>query len=642
VLDDRSVVHVSGGPGSGKSTLARAAVTAAEQRDMRPLLIRAPSGATDAGVLALASVARRLGGNAATRNGWSALRARTGELLRDHQASVVLVLDEPSSWQNAGGLFARRADEAIETLLGPAATWPAIVCDQGAASGAVALPNAAREDLTLATGWDLLADAASQLYTLPIATDLRTPLQQRLAAALIAWGQEPEHSDAHSLGSQLAKTLATRRHGAPLWGLWQRLALARVPLDAATMNALGAARLSGLATATLNVALLDGADRLHDVLRTIPEDRPPHPELVAAQRIDAHTLLFEHHYSRFEEEANADSPGAADHAAEALFHAGELEDETRLTLVSVDLVEQLDALGHRLGTIHKDHAGAVTAYRRALLADSADPHATHHLAFHLDAQGLERDEVDSRYARAVKVEPGQPAWHARRIAFLVDTARPSAARRAWAQAESALAEDRGDADLFATLHLPVAGSLLASGELSFCAYVLDGVPRYARNPQHRDLSMLLNGRLAGQDSGAFVPAPRSGSAWWEEGPARLPARDTAGRQLAAWLAGRVEGADDLGVDIHVARVEPAEGPQESGLLRISFEDLAERLLDAVDPRELAPGCFVEIGRYRRIDLEERTGIVVLAPSPVSMPIDVLPADRWQTDGPDGSPERRAA
>jgi hypothetical protein len=616
-------------------------ISLAQAHGRDPLLVTAPSGAADAGVLALAGVARRLGGNAATRNGWTTLRGKTTDRLASARDSIVLVLDEPSGWKAAGGLFARRAEEAVDTLMGPGASWPRIVCDQGATATSFALAGAPREELRVPM-WELLAVAAAELYSLPLASNLQTPLQQRLAVALLAWGERPDRADVHWLGAKLAETLARRRHGAPLWGLWQRLALARVPVDPETMNALGAARLSPLAAATLNVALLDGADRLHDVLRTIPEDRPPDPELVEDQRHDAHELLFEHHYARFAQEANADLPEAAEHAAEALFHAGELEDETRLTLVSVDLVEQLDALGYRLGTVHGDHPGAVTAYRRALQADSADPHAIHHLAYHLDAQGLERDDVESGYARAVKVEPAQPAWHARRVSFLTDTARPSMARAAWAHAESVLAEDRGDTGLYVTLHLYVATSLLVAGELAFCDYVLDGVPDYARNAQYRDLSRLLAGRLSGQDTGAFVPAPRSGSAWWEQGPERLPARDTAGRSLAAWLAGRIESIDDSGVDVHVVNVAASTGPYEPGLMRIAFADLETRLLDLLDPRTLIPGRFVEIGRYTHPEMDDRTGIVLLTPPPVSIPIDVLPVERWQTDGPHGPPERRAA
>jgi len=100
--------------------------------------------------------------------------------------------------------------------------------------------------------------------------------------------------------------------------------------------------------------------------------------------------------------------------------------------------------------------------------------------------------------------------------------------------------------------------------------------------------------------------------------------------LISWLAGRVEAVDEEGLDIHVARVDPTLGPRETGLMRLTFHDIAERLLDDLDPRALEAGRFVEIGRYRLAEAEDRTGIVVLSPPPITMPVDILPPDRWQT------------
>jgi tetratricopeptide (TPR) repeat protein len=476
-----------------------------------------------------------------------------------------------------------------------------------------------------------MKEAAEMLGGIPIAAELDTPLGQRLAIALLAWGAEPEFGDPHRLGSQLAETLTSRRHGRPLWAIWQKLALSRTSVDEAMLDSLGAGRLNELARRTLCDILLDGAERLHDVLRAIPDDRAPDPELIQAQRRQVHELLFEHYYARFEAEAGEGRPEAGDHAAEALFHAGELQDETRMTLLAVDLVEELDALGHRLGTIQRDHAAAAAAFRRALLIDPDDPYATHHLAFHLDAQGLEPDEVDAGYRRAVELDPGQAGWHARRITFLADTAQLQAARRAWARVESVLAEDRGDLNFYQALHLPVATSLLSLSELSFCSYILDGVPGHARDARYRELRSLLTGRLAGQDRGAFVPAPRSGEGWWREPPERLPRRDTEGRQLTGWLAGRIDAVDDDGLDIHVARVDLTGDGPSTGRLRLSFEELSRRLLDVVDLRAIREGTFVEIGRYRGPGGPDRTGIVVLDPPPVKLPIDILPASRWKSE-----------
>jgi hypothetical protein len=623
------VVRVSGGPGSGKSTLCQAVVPAAAERGRRALVISPPSGAADAGVLGLANLARHLGGDEITRKGWRSLRLDTTRLLKEQGSDVLLVIDEPSSWLSPGGLFANRAEEALETLIGPAASWPAIVCDQGVLPDAIRLPTSDGE-LAFDAGHPLSA-AADSLLSMPIAADLRTPLQQRLAVAVLAWGSEPEFSDSHRLGLQLAGTLTSRRHGRALWALWQRLALSRTSVDEGILDSLGANRLSELAAATLHDVLLDGAERIHDVLRVIPDDRAPDPELIPAQRHQVHELLFEYHYARFEVEAPEGRPEAADHAAEALFHAGELHDETRMTLLSVDLVEELNALGHRLGTIQGDHTAAATTFRRALLADRDDPYAIHHLAFHLDAQGLESDDVASGYQRAVEIDPGQPSWHGRRVSFLADTAQLLAARQAWAHAESVLADDRDDSNVYGSLHIPVATSLLSLSELSFCDYVLDSVPHYARGIQYRELQSLLTGRLAAQDQGAFVPAPRSGSTWWRRAPERLPQRDTEGRLLSGWLAGRVDAVDEDGVDLHVAQADPEADSPSTGRLRLSFDEFSERLLDIVDLRAMRAGTFVEIGRYKGTASPDRTGIVVLDPPPIKLPFTILPANRWAAE-----------
>jgi tetratricopeptide (TPR) repeat protein len=626
-LESKGRADISGAPGSGKSTAARRVFNLARDRNLESILVAPPTGAPDAGVLALADVVRQLSDTLTVPSDWTKMRHRATELLSERQDTVLVVLDEPSSWLVSAGFFTRRSEEAIETLVGPAANWPSVVCDKPFSGKGLALPRSMPSVLTEGE-WNSLAEAAEELSRSALASSLRTPLQQRLATAIVAWGGVPTAPDAHHLAVQLAETLGQRRYGRRLWALWQRLALARTPVDEPLLGHLGAEGMSTLANDTLRHVLLDGADRIHDVLRSIPDDRPPDPELHEAQRQEAHGLLFEHHYRRFQDLATADHPHAAQHAAEALFHAGELDDETRLGLVNVDLVDQLNALGYRLGMIHGDHPAAAAVFRRALSLAPEDAYATHHLAYHLDVQGLDADEVEGLYDRAALAEPNEPSWHARRVVFFVDTGQPGRSRSAWAEAEAALADDRGDTALFDELHLPVAAALLGVGELSFCDYVLDGVPAYARGARHRDLSQLLVGRFAGQDSGAFVPAPRSGVEWWKLPPERLPARDTSGRALARWLAGRIDAVTTSGVEVHVVHVNPELGPESPGVIEASFEALADRLLDDIDPHALAIGQFVEIGRYQGEELEDRTGIAVLRPPPIRLPLDPLPASRW--------------
>lgn len=630
-LETRETIYVRGGPGSGKSSIALELAKAAGQGDRKSVLVAAPSGAPDAGVLALASAARQIGHSAAGIDTWEEFVPTVRKQLLEQRDEFLIVLDEPSSWGASGGIFHDRAEDAIRALSGPETPWPTIVCDQGRSDNAIVIPSATTEDLAT-EDWGLLSDGARDLRTSGLVSKLATPLEVRLAVALMAWDAEPQSTVAHRLALQLASVLSSRRHGTTLWGLWQKLALARTPIDGDMLVALGSDRLTPLARKTLEVALLDGANRLHDVLRTIPEDRPPDPEVTLQQRRNTHELLFEYHYSLEVSAAETERPDpSVDHGAEALFHAGELGDQDRIGLIPVDFSEQLSALGHRLGQYHRRSAEAVIAYRRVLQNSPQDPNDLYSLAYYLDVQGLDASEVEDHYRRAVRADPLHPRWHAHLVSFLADRARPAAARIAWASAESALADDRARSDLYRELHIPVAASLLAIGELAFSAYVLSGVPHSFRDASWRDLRALVSGRLAGQGDGAFVPAPRSGREWWLEGPSRLPQRDTDKRELTSWMAGRVEAVDSEQIEVHVAQVRKGSGDIEPGLLDLPTRTFREKLLDDFDIATLSVGRFIEVGRYSSSEAGERTGIMVLPLDNVQFPVDVLPAVRWQSE-----------
>ena len=621
-------VFVTGGPGAGKSATARAVVSGVTTHGRIPLLVAPPSGAADAGAAAVVQVLRRLGEPPAL-DAWNVARRKAFERLRERADNIVVVCDEPSGWSTGEGHFARRAAEAADVLAGPRAEWPVIVCDRSATGGRTAgLPDAPASALREQANWGELAEAALTLANSGRAGELRTPLQQRLAAALLAWGADvlPEYAQPHDLALALAEQLSGRRRGRALWVVWQRLALERLDAAPAVLQLAGVRQLDGLGQRTLELVLLDGGYRLHDVLRQIPEERPVDPELRKQQKAETHEALFNYHYTEFARWTEADDPVATDHAGEALYHAGELGDETRQNLVRIDLADQLNALGHRRATVHQDHAGAAAIYARALEADADDAYAAHHRAFALDALGQNAQEVADRYTEALAREPARASWHARRIGFLVDTAALSAARSAWAQAEAAVPDDRDNPQWYVDLHLPVAAGLLAQGELAFAAYVLDGVPNWAASRAYDELRVALEGRLVAQDSGAFVPAPRSGREWWIEGPARLPIRDTAGRSRTSWMAGRIEYIDDEIVRMHVARV--TEAGIRAGLLDLRRETWEARLVDDVSPVELRPGRFVEIGRYRGAGAAGATAVAVLPEEPVPRRDLALDPGRW--------------
>ncbi len=630
--------YATGGAGAGKSTVARAVVAYASDQRVTPVLVAPPSGAADAGVVAVSQVLRQLGSRPSRGGGWRGAQRKAAELLRERRDQVVVVVDEPSGWSVAEGHFARRASEAAALLWGPSSDWPAVVCDRVGPTGRVfALPPAPAKDLQDSQRWGPLAPAAAAVAAR--AGVLQTPLQQRLAAGLVAWGADPvlESTEPHDLTVALATRLAQRRGGRPLWVVWQRLALERLEADADILNAVGASSLDALADFTLRSVLLDGGNRLHDVFRRIAEARPVDPDLRRAERAKTHQMLFEHHLARVSEFAGAYDPAAASHADEALHHAGELGDESLQDLVAVDLTDQLNALGHRRAAVHCDHAGAAAVFLRAIQIDDEDAYALHHRAHSLDVLGENAPEVDARYREALARVQSSAVWHARRIAFLVDTARLREARRAWAQAEAAVPDERDDPEWYRDLHLPVAASLLNQGELEFAAYVLDGVPDWARNALYEELDRVLEGRLAGQDSGAFVPAPRSGTEWWREPPARLPARDTSGRAVSSWMAGRVETVDDEGVHVHVARVDIGAGRFRPGLLTIARDTWAARVLDDVALDELSAGRFIEVGSYESADAGPASAIAVLPQVRVPRTPLSLDPGRWLRGVVCGSP-----
>lgn len=608
----RSRVAVTGPPGAGKSTTAQTIADAAAAHGTVPVLVSPPSAAADAGALALSSVIRQLGGRPYAADGWSRAQRKAATLLQEAEGDVLVICDEPSRWGAGAGHFARRGDDVADLLVGPSTGWRTVILDQ-AATGVptIPLPQAVPDGLVSSLAWDELANAAAEVAASPTARDLNTPLKQRLAVAIAAWdpeGAPHESPETSRLALRLADVLANRRHGRALWVLWQRLALARIGLDDSALAALGGDDLAPIASATLRLVLLDGAGRLHDTLRMVPELRPPHPQLREENQRAAHETLFEHYFRQLAD-LDAEDPAVGVFAAEALHHAGELGDEERLDRTPCDLTDQWNAIGTRLGTVHKKHRVAGDVFLRAMQSDADDAYALHGRARNLDVLGEDLEQVEEGYRRALDREPLQPSWHADRIALYLDLGRIDEARRAWAKAETASAVD--DETVYEQLHAPIATLLIARGELEFAQYVLDGVPGPARDSEHARLRTILAGRLAADDQGAFVPATRSGRRWWQEPPEALAQRDTDGRELQFWAAGRVEAVDDDGVHLHVAQVRDRQSEPEPAQMTVPFPVWQARCLDEVTANELTSGRFVEVGRYRADGEEPRTAIRVL-------------------------------
>jgi len=574
---------------------------------------------------------RRLDGRVQPSATWEETLKSADGLLQANAERILVVCDEPTRWGLGGGYFGERAQDAVDLLVGPAATWRAVVLDQTRRGrNVITLPAIPTARLRESVYWGELAGAASRVSERIDIDELDTPLKQRLAAAIEAWnpGELLPSGETADLALSLAEALVDRRHGRRLWALWQRLALARVHVDGEMLDRLGAADLNPLANETLHRVLLDGHCRLHDVLRRVAEGRPVDPAIHATTLAEANESLFEYHYDRCRALAEEDDPAAGDHAAEALHHAAELEDEERLNLIHVELTDQLNALGKRLQYVRRRYEAAASVFFRAVEINGRDSYAHHGLARALDVAGLQRDTVDTSYQRALSLEPLQPAWHAHRISFLADLGRLEEARRAWAQAESAILAGGDNAAVYSELHAPVAATFLGLGDLAFAMYVLDGVPDWAREADHRRLRSVLAGRLAAEEHGSFVPAPRSARRWWDEGPQMLPARDTDDRELIEWAAGRVEHIDEEGVHVHLAQVEAKVSEPVIGWTVITPEAWERRCLDTVLAEDVRVGTFLEIGRYRRDD-DARTGIRLVPAAPLPEgPHQPLDPNRW--------------
>jgi tetratricopeptide (TPR) repeat protein len=542
---------------------------------------------------------------------------------------VVVIADEPSAWTRGGAYFGSLTDEAEDVFLDHP-DWPTVVLDQAATKPLLRLSSIPFEPDV--TAWGELADAGAAITQIHFS---RSPLEFGFSAAIFAWGRAvPDPPAAASrLAETLVEVLAERRMGPRLWALWQRLSLARTELSESVLDELGAKDLDPLGADTLKHVLLDPAGRLHDIARVVAErDERPYP-ITMAERAEVHRILFEHHRELAQSDHGSD---AGRHAAEALFHIGALGEEALVDTVPVMFVEQLNALGRELSKAHRDHFNAAAIFLRAIQLDSSNDYAQHYRGFNLDFQGEERAEVAERYGNALDIDPSNPWWHARRVTFLADTGELSAARAAWDRAESQASP--GSHAEYTDLHSWVAGALLHQGELTFADYVLGGVPAWAETEEITDLRRAVDARILAQDTGTVVPAPRSWGEWWSEGPTMLANRDTEGRLLISWIAGRVDVVDEDGVHLRAGFVESDGRRPDLGDVTIGRERWAASCLDEVGPEELGPGAFLELGNYRSEEGSTRLAIRVVRPDPYRQPKPpIMPLDRWIKHGAAAEP-----
>lgn len=626
-----SPVALVGPSGIGKTKAAARLAAAARDRGVTAVHVAPPAGGLDVGAATITAVVSQLGGRLRAEQGWRGALETAAQCLEE-RSDLLVVCDEPSRWDNGGPHFAARARDAADLLLGPAAEWPTVTMERlGMDAGRVIeLPRSRVAELFEEQRWQGFVDAARRVASQDVAPAFDTPLAQRLAVVIEAWSPDADlPSTICELADMLAVTLAGSRAGRRLWVFWQRLALSRVALPPEVHAALGEDRLGSFGRETGSFVLFDGLGRLHDELRRVAEERLLDPDLGAATGADVHRLLFEFHEERTREISQAGGSGRGLHAAEAQHHAAELGDGELLDLVGFELVDQLNALGTRSSRRRADHATAAQLYLRGTTADSGDAYAQHGRGRALDVLGQGPRETEQRYRRALDLEADVSGWHADLVTFLLSLGRVDDARVAWSAAESATFDARLNTSSYDELHVRVATHLIALAELDFADYVLGAVPPFAQDSEYRRLRELLRGRSVADESGAFVPAPRSGRRWWEDPPQALSLRDAEGRALSTWAAGRVDSVDEEGAHLHLAEVRSATERPVHMSATVTPDVWLRRCLDSEDVSEARPGRFVELGRYRG---EEGAAVTVIRllpparlPEPRYMP---LPASRW--------------
>jgi tetratricopeptide (TPR) repeat protein len=618
-------VSIQGSAGTGKTAVGVKIAELARNDGRLPIHLRPPIRAPEAGPIMVSDALGSLGVEQpwGEEGGFGRALLKLRWALGEQREQVIVIADEPSSWVREGGYFSALTGEAITIFLTDTA-WPTVVLDQNAHDPLVRLSSLPFEgDFA---GWGELAEAGATVAETP-GPLARNPLEVAFSVALLAWGRAlPEApASASRLAETLVEVLAKRRLGPRVWAVWQRLALARTELPDAVLAQLGASELDPLGADTLKHILLDPAGRLHDIARVIAEREERASPIGDAERAEVNRTLFEYHRDAA---AQADSDAEAGrHAAEALFHIGELGEEPLIDTVSVMFVEQLNALGRTLSQQHHDHFNAAAVFRRAIDIDDSNDYAQHYRGFNLDFQGEGRSEVAERYEKALEIDPSNPWWHARKVTFLADTGRLRESRAAWDRAESeASAGTYAD---YSDLHSWVAGALLHQGELTFADYVLGSVPIWAETDEIADLRRALGARLQAQDVGTVVPAPRSWGRWWTQGPSVLATRDTDGRALVSWIAGRVDSVDETGVHLRAGFVEMDGAKPELGAVTIGRERWEASCLDPVDIDRLRPGRFLELGNYESDENGKRLAIRIVHPDPYRQPTPpIMPLDRW--------------
>lgn len=289
---------------------------------------------------------------------------------------------------------------------------------------------------------------------------------------------------------------------------------------------------------------------------------------------------------------------------EAIFHGVGTEDPEILEQITPVFTDQLDAMGRVFSQQGKRHARrelfvqAVDTFRTSIRIDPENDYAHHYLAYNLDYQGVESDDVETHYRRALELNREHAWWHSRWICFLITRGRIPEAKQAWFGALDSISVPSVSSEVFASLHLWVARLLLHRGQLDFARSVLGdvSVEIHSQDPRFAAMGRLLEQLEEVSDSRAVFPLWVRPTDRWTA-PRLCSQRNENGQLLSRWLAARIEAIDEEGVELRVGISPKAEieGPKFGGLtLTLEQFDRCSR-----DERasELKKGRFLELAFY---------------------------------------------
>lgn len=295
----------------------------------------------------------------------------------------------------------------------------------------------------------------------------------------------------------------------------------------------------------------------------------------------------------------------------------------------IHFVEQLHQIGFTLSYRYRQHAKAVEVYRMALGFDPNNARSHHYLAFNLDWNAEQPDEVEYHYQEAVRANDEHPWYHSRWISYLVTRGQNKKARVAWQNAINALSVSEESPDwIFKSLHRWVARWMLHWGELGTAESILNSIRPELRNESSvkRLYDLLAALRLA-EEGIAVFPLSVPQSRWWiAAGHTGLPV-EVDGQRLV-WYPARINAVEEGIVYLTVGK------PDSESKLCLAVEEqefslaVLEKAAHSFSSQDLVQGRFIELGNYGDLGLK-KVGLhqSVELNDPELLPL-VPPPDRW--------------